>query len=162
MSEGLPTEKGKEEALPSGKEGNSGSPGRDQMKDQSSTLDKYLTGKRGAGLADVMASARETTEGSEARESGPVKPWKDLLPMYEVGELITFYDRYEGKWKWWRAWVETVILPTELQYRDGMVNVLYQICPHLDEDSGRGDRKRASHQKKIPPQKYSREEKGYP
>ncbi len=53
-----------------------------------------------------------------------------------MGELVTFYDQYEGKWKWWRAWVETVILPTELQYRDGMVDVLYQICSHLDEEIG--------------------------
>jgi hypothetical protein len=94
MSEDLPSEKGKEEAQPSEKEGSSSSSRRDQMKGKSFPLDKYLTGKRGAGLADVMASARDTTEGPEARESEPVKPWIDLQLLYEVGGLVTFYDLY--------------------------------------------------------------------
>ena len=54
MSEGPPSSKGKEEA-------------QSESKDYS--IDKYLTGERGAGLTDIMASARETNEESKARES---------------------------------------------------------------------------------------------
>jgi hypothetical protein len=32
--------------------------------------------------------------------------------------------------------VETIILPTETQYRDGMVDILYQLCPHPIEKIG--------------------------
>ncbi len=119
--ERLPSSKGKEEA-PSESEGHS--------------LDRYLTGERGAGLTEIMASVRTTNEESKAQGSEPKKPWNNLMPMYEVGELVTFYDRHEGEWRWWRAWVEKVILPTELQYRDGMVDILYQICPHPGEKIG--------------------------
>ncbi len=69
-------------------------------------------------------------------ESVPTKPWRDLFPKYEVGELVLHYDRHGGTWKWWRAWVETIILPTEMQYRDGMVDILYQLCPHPIEKIG--------------------------
>ncbi len=127
ISEGPPSEKGKEEAVPSGSEERAVSSGRMKVEPKPLTLDPYLTGERGAGLSDVMASARKEP---------PRKPWTDLTSIYELGELVTFYDRYQGAWRWWRAWVEKVILPTELQYRDGMVDVLYQICPHPGENVG--------------------------
>ncbi len=77
-----------------------------------------------------MTSTRSESEVKKALESVPTKPWKDLFLKFEVGELVPHYDRHGGEWRWWRAWVETIILPTEIQYRDGMVDILYQICPH--------------------------------
>ncbi len=99
-------------------------------------LEKHLDGKRGAGFDDLMASSRSESEVKKALESEPTKPWKDLFPKFEVGELVVHYDRHGGEWRWWRAWVETIILPTETQYRDGMVDILYQICPHPIEKIG--------------------------
>ena len=87
-SEDPPSGKGKEESEPSWKEGEASSSGSVKEEPKPLTLDPYLTGERGAGLSDIMASAR----GEE-----PKKTWKDLTPIYEMGELVTFYDRYEGK-----------------------------------------------------------------
>ena len=56
--EGPPSSKGKEEA-------------QSESKDYS--LDKYLTGERGAGLTDIMASARETNESSSSTTKGVSK-----------------------------------------------------------------------------------------
>ncbi len=83
-----------------------------------------------------MASASGERETRKALESEPSKPWRDLFPKYEIGELILYYDRYGGEWRWWRVWVEAIILPTETQYRDGMVDIMYQLCPHPLEKIG--------------------------
>jgi hypothetical protein len=99
-------------------------------------LEKHLDGKRGAGLDEVMASASGERETRQSLESAPAKPWKDLFPKYEKGELILYYDRYNGEWRWWRVWVEAIILPTETQYRDGMVDIMYQLSPHPMENIG--------------------------
>ena len=32
--------------------------------------------------------------------------------------------------------MEAIILPTETQYRDGMVDIMYQLCPHPNENIG--------------------------
>ena len=102
----------------------------------SGALDKHLTGRRGAGFSEIMASAISESRVMKTLESEPLKPWTDLFPKYEVGELVLHYDRHEGNWRWWRAWIETRIIPTETQYRDGMVDILYQICPHPMEKIG--------------------------
>ncbi len=102
----------------------------------SGALEKHLDGKRGAGFDEIMASARSEREVKKALESEPLKPWRDLFPKFEVGELVLHYDKHGGEWRWWRAWVETIILPTETQYRDGMVDILYQLCPHPIERIG--------------------------
>ena len=100
MREGPPSSKGKEEAQSSEGKGRTGPSKRKMDESEPHSLDKYLTGERGAGLADIMASVRETNEESKAQEDEPMKPWIDLVPMYEVGELVTFYDRHEGEWRW--------------------------------------------------------------
>ncbi len=59
MIEKGPSKNGKEEAPSESKE---------------HSLDTYLTGERGAGLTEIMASVRETNEESKAQESEPTKP----------------------------------------------------------------------------------------
>ena len=127
----LPRQSAMIKELPSGK-------GKEEASSESGEhrLDKYLTGERGVGLAELLDSRRRGGVKPEARVPKQKKPWNDLTPVYEVGELVTFYDIYEGKWKWWKAWVENIILPTELQYRDGMVDILYTICPQAGQGIG--------------------------
>ncbi len=69
----------------------------------SGALGKHLDGKRGAGFDEIMPSARSESKIKKALESVPLKPWRDLFPKYEVGELVLHYDRHGGEWKWWRA-----------------------------------------------------------
>ena len=94
MIKELPSGKGKEEA----------SSGSGEHR-----LDKYLTGERGVGLAELLDSRRSRGVKPEAQAPEQKKPWNDLTPVYEVEELVTFYDIYEGKWKWWKAWIEKII-----------------------------------------------------
>jgi hypothetical protein len=75
----LPSSKGKEEASSDSGE---------------HLLDKYLPGVRGAGWTEIIGSMRGVSVEPKAQEPEPTKPWNDLTPIYEMGELVTFYDRY--------------------------------------------------------------------
>jgi hypothetical protein len=75
--------------------------------------------------ADLKAKALRKTNCRELSNA-----WSSLNPRYKVGEIVWLYSKEEGIGKWRKACVERVILPTELQlqYREGMTDILYQNC----------------------------------
>jgi hypothetical protein len=91
-------------------------------------LDKYLARGRGAGYQTIMDAEIKAKTLRKTYYRLLSEEWSSLNPPCKVGEVVWLYSTEEGVGKWRKACVEKVILPTELQYREGMTDILYQNC----------------------------------
>jgi hypothetical protein len=113
-------------------------------------LDPHLEGGRGAGYLELVESAKKAGTGYrnlmakekmtqaqwEAIYWEQREEWNALDPRFKVRDVVFWYHKTLGIGKWSRAIVEKVILPTELQYREGWTFIVYQIVmtPMGDEN----------------------------
>jgi hypothetical protein len=113
-------------------------------------LDPHLEGERGAGYRELVESAKKAGAGYraliaqekltqaewEAYWWEQSEAWNALDPRFKVKDVVFWYHKPLGVGKWSRAVVEKVILPTELQYREGWTDIVYQIVisPMGDEN----------------------------
>jgi hypothetical protein len=109
-------------------------------------------GKRGAGYRELLASAKKSGTGYRellAKEKMTQAQWEALYweqreewnaldPRFKVGDVIYWFHKPLGVGTWSKAIVEKVTLPTELQYREGWTNIVYQVMltPMGDENYG--------------------------
>ncbi len=144
----------KESDSSSGEEESGGSETSEKVKDPlyEKGLDQHLEGDRGVGYRELMASARKAGTGYRDLMSKEVmtqaeweaiyweqrEEWNSLDPRFKVRDVVWWYHKPLGVGKWSRAIVEKVILPTELQYREGWTDIVYQIMqtPMGDEHYG--------------------------
>ena len=89
-------------------------------------LDKYLTRGRGAGYRTILEAERKTKDLRRKYYRLLSEEWSALNPHYKVGEGVWVCSKEDGVAKWRKACIQKVILPTELQYREGMIDILYQ------------------------------------
>jgi hypothetical protein len=94
----------------------------------SGELDKYLTRGRGAGYREIMDAEKKVKTLGKTNYRQLSEEWSNLSPRHKVGEIIWFYTTEEKVGKWKKACVERVVLPTEVQYREGMTSITHQIC----------------------------------
>ena len=92
--------------------------------------------KAGAGYRAVIAQEKLTQAEWEAHWWEQSEAWNALDPRFKVRDVVFWYHKPLGVGKWSRAVVEKVILPTELQYREGWTEIVYQvvISPMGDEN----------------------------
>jgi hypothetical protein len=91
-------------------------------------LDKHLARGRGVGYRAIMDAEIKAKALRKTYYRLLSEEWSSLRPRYKVGEAVWLYSTEEGVGKWRKACVEKVILPTELQYFEGMTDILYQNC----------------------------------
>ncbi len=128
----------KESESSSGEEGSGGSE-RSEKKGGplfKGELDKLLMGKRGVGYRKLTASEKKTQAQWEALYWEQKEELSALNPRFKVKDVVYWFHKPLGVWKWSKAIVEKVILPTELQYREGWADILSQVmlCPMGDKN----------------------------
>jgi hypothetical protein len=91
--------------------------------------------KAGAGYRDLV-SKEVMTQAEWETLYWEYEAWNSLNPRFKVRDVVWWYHKPLGVGKWSRAIVEKVILPTELQYREGWTDIVYQIMltPMGDEN----------------------------
>ncbi len=89
-------------------------------------LDKYLTRGRGAGYRTILEAEQKTKDLRKTYYRLLSEEWSSLNPRYKVGESVWVCSKEDGVAKWRKACIQKVILPTELQYLEGMIDILYQ------------------------------------